>query len=172
MEPTMELMMNEQDKMKLNKDHKFFTVDQQMIFQEIVKIESKIMPIIRMSLTRTGRYFRKEKDIMFNLDTREFVILKLVLSKAERSLPALYKKLSDEQYGNIKIVVCFINAEDIETEINSGLGFNVKMYAGEKALDYLFAEDKQEIKELFEKVKKKKIEKLIENMSTVFKISQ
>ena len=108
-----------------------------MIFQEIVQIESKIMPIIRMSLTRTGRYFRKEKDIMFNLDTREFVILKLVLSKAERSLPALYKKLSDEQYGNIKIVVCFINAEDIETEINSGIGFNVKMFSGSRFLKLL-----------------------------------
>ena len=67
-------------------------------------------------------------------------------------------------------MVCFINSENIETELNSGLGFNVKMYSGEKALDYLFGEKKQEVKDLFEKAKKKKIEKLIENMNTVFEV--
>ena len=104
----MELIMNEKEKMKLNKDNKFFTVDQQMIFQEINKLEGKIMPIVRMSLMKTGNYLRKEKDIMFNLDTREFVILKLLLSKAERSLPGMYKKLSEEQYGNVKIEIYYL----------------------------------------------------------------
>ena len=168
MKSMMTLIMNEQDKMKLNKDHKFFSVEQQTIFQETNNIAGKIMPIIRMVLIKRG-YLRKEKNVMYNPDTREFVILKS-LSKAEKSLSATYKKLSEEQYGNVKIVVCFINAESVDTEINTGLGFNVKVYAGEKALDYLFKEDKQEIISLIKTEIRKKIEKVIASMSVSFDV--
>ena len=141
MESAINLMLSEKCKTNPNIFHKFLSVDQLTALDEINQFEGMILPIIKTMLIFRN-YFKISTTVYLNANTGELVIIIPSIKKSQGGLHTQLKKIADTYHKRAKAVICYINAEDEETQINGGMETLVKVYAGEKALEYLFQEDK------------------------------
>jgi hypothetical protein len=167
MESAINLLMNEKTKLKPNIFHKFLSTEQQTVLEETHRLEDKILPIIKTMLIFRN-YFKISSTVYLNANTGELVIIVPSKSNSQRSLHTQLKKIADTYHKRAKVVVCYLNAEDVQTQIDGGMETLVKVYAGDKALEYLFQEDKERNITIIKNELKKKIDGLLESISDSF----
>ena len=164
MESLIQLLCDEDPKLKPNLNHKFIAVEMQMVMTKINKLESKILPIIHSILMSTEGFVKINHSTFFNSNTQEFVIIKPTICKDNKATIRDVASLKKSYNSNINVVVCYLNCEDFTSEIDFGLSKLSKTLGGEHALNYLFSANKEKTVKLIQNELNRKLKNYTEEI--------